>query len=110
MNGEQHQQLKQVLHIDLAAIIFGMVKSKKYAEADIQDMFSYITVKFVNVSKSNSFEVSANDTQIILESTFDFVKNLTGGVIDSNMRRNVTDKYNVLLKSNPELIERHITK
>ena len=108
MTNLEHQQLKQVLHIELAAILFGMVKSKKYSENDIQDMFSFIAVRFVNVSKSDSYIVDSRDLEIILENTFDFAKNLSGGVIDSNMRRSVTNKYYDLLKVNPELIEKHV--
>jgi hypothetical protein len=109
MTSIEHQQLKQALHIDLASVLFGMVKSKRYTESDIIEMQSFIAVRFVNIAKGDAYQIDSADLEIILENTFDFTKNLIGGVIDSNFRSSVTNKYYELLKVNPELIEKHVS-
>ena len=108
MTNFEHEQLKQVLHLDLAGILFGMVKSKKYSEYELRDMLSFIAVRFVNISKSESILVDSRDLEIILENTFDFAKKSSGGEVDSLTRESVTSKYYELLNLAPELIEKHI--
>jgi hypothetical protein len=108
MNKTEHQQIKQVIHIELGRILFGMVKSESYSIEEIREMDAYVTVKFINFAKGMGYKVDAEDLDIILETTFDFVKMIIGGDVDEDYRSNVTKKYNELLKVKPELIEKHI--
>lgn len=108
MKKEIQAQLRTVLHTDLAKIMFGMVKSQKYPMDAVEEMMSYVAVGFVNQIKNHGEILNETDLELILESTFDFAKGLTGGHIDNQMRTNVTSNYYKLIEMNPEIIEQKL--
>jgi hypothetical protein len=105
MKKEDQDALKYAINHDLAAITFGMVKSRKYSENDIQDIFAYIAVDKVNFARNNNIELTNADLTFVLECTYDFIKNLAGGRIDDQLRNSVSQKFYELLKLQASTIE-----
>jgi hypothetical protein len=105
MKKNDQDAMRYALNHDLAAISFGMVKSKKYSEKALQDIFAYVAADKVNFGKANGFEMNQNDLSFILECTIDFIKNLAGGRIDEHLKSTVTTQFYALIKLPASQIE-----
>jgi tetratricopeptide (TPR) repeat protein len=102
--------LNYAINHDLGAICFGMVKSKRYSEKQIQDIFAYIAVDKLNFSKANGLYMDQKDLDFILDCTFGFVKSLAGGQIDESLKTSITNQFYHLLKAPASQIEEYKNK